>query len=144
MKGTHRDEFCDWIHQDKTFLAWDQEILGSQEDTTNSGTFSKCGLHILSIILSHSFSSMYIVLCISYQILDSAMSIFHNFLLLTIQIVKMTLKFDMAKDLIIQDYGCIFVLRNKVNNCICSILLGYLFLFIIGIIHLILKVPDRE
>ena len=144
MKGTHRDEFCDWIHQDKTFLAWDQEILGSQEDTTNSGTFSKCGLLTLSIILSHSFSSMYIVLCISYQILDSAMSIFHNFLLLTIQIVKMTLKFDMAKDLIIQDYGCEFVLRNKVNNCIYSILLGYLFLFIIGITHLILIVSFRE
>ena len=24
MKGTHRDEFWGWIHQDKTFLAWDQ------------------------------------------------------------------------------------------------------------------------
>ena len=116
---------------------------GPRNDSTNNRTFSKCGLP-LSIILSHSLSSMCIVLCISYQILDSAMSIFHNFLLLTIQIVKMTLKFDMAKDLIIQDYGCIFVLRNKVNNCIYSILLGYLFLFIIGIIHLILIVSFRE
>ena len=45
-----------------------------------SGTFSKCGLLTLSIILSHSFSSMYISL---YKLLDpwSSNVNIHNFLI---------------------------------------------------------------
>ena len=50
----HRGEFWGLIHQDKTFL------LPIMEH------FSKCGLP-LSIIFSHSFSSMYISL---YKLLD--------------------------------------------------------------------------
>ena len=103
-----------WIHQDKTFLSW---------DTTNNGTFSKCGLP-LSIILSHSFSSMYISL---YKLLDPWFSnvIFHNFL-----IYYLYLKAHSKNELLFlhgsgsskfRIIGCEFILRNKLNNDICII-----------------------
>ena len=52
----HKDEFWEWIHQDKTCLSW---------DTTNNGTFSKCKIQILSTL--SVCSMMYISL---YKLLD--------------------------------------------------------------------------